>query len=573
MSILEQLGNVISTDVLVVGGGISGIVAALKAREVGVEVTVVDKASVGFGGMSARAGNGLLVLKKDQDIDEYVRYHVENIGRYINDQDMLRRFAEINYKCSRALSDWGVQLTTDKNGDIGYYPLPGAPWFGTGVELNMVPPLKKHAKNSGVKIINNVKISTLFKDGNRVIGAAGFSVINGEYYIFRAKSVVIATAGCGFRVIRMFNGRGEGIKLAWEAGAQMRSAEFGNFFEAVTKETGEQFHGTMPFMYNQKGENIYDKYNTWDAPDITPEMIVGMTKETLEGNGPIYVDMDKKDADMEWKGIGGSGAELNGMTRFFPDKLAWVKRTSERNQEFFNLGRKPEMLVGLHANLGPIRVNIDMQTTVDGLFAVGLDVWIGSAMAGCVPPPGMQRGNSLMHGVTSGFLGGTAAAEYAKKTNEGKVDVSAAENHKNDLIKNMMREEGLDTEELILRMHQVVAKTKYNLYRSEERLKEAISKIDALTEDASNYSAGDPHMLNKGLELQSMLLSAKIAFCSALERRESRGFHFREDYPETDNVNWLKWVLADNVNGELRISTEDIPIDQYKFKPENFRGN
>ena len=568
MSGLEQLGHLIKTDVLVVGGGIGGMVAALRARETGADVTVVDKASVGFAGMPARAGNGLLVLKQNQDIEEYVKYHVTNIGKYINDQNMARKLADINYESTRALMAWGVQVTQDNDGEIGFYPVPGAPWYNTGVELNMMLPLKKQAQKNGISIINNVKVTTLLKDGERVSGASGISVLNGDFYTFSAKAIVLSTAGCAFRLSRMFNARGDGIKLAWDAGAQMRNAEFGNFFEALTKETGESLYGTFTFLHNSKGENLYEKYKTWDSPDISPEIILGMEKEIREGNGPCYVDMDKKDADDSWKVIGGSGAKLAGMTRFFPDKIAWMKKTEEREHEFFDIGRKPEMLVGLHANLGPIRVDTDMKTTVPGLFAVGIDIWNGSAAGGCIPHPGMQRGNGLTLGLVSGYIGGASAGEYISTVSEAKIDYADVKKHKEYLMLNLCREDGANTEDLIHRMHEIVGKTKYNLYRSEQRLLEAIAKIEELSEESQFYAAGDSHMLNKGLELESMLLSAKIAFTSALERKESRGFHFREDYPNIDNEKWLKWVLADNHNGEIKISTENIPIQSYKYRPE-----
>ena len=568
MADTEQFENVISTDVLIIGGGAGGIVGALKAREQGAETVVVDKSFAGFAGMVSRGGNGLLSLKKDSDLDEYVEFHVRNIGNYINNQKLLRKMAEVNYESIHALSGWGVQVTLDAEGELGFWKLPGAPWYNTGVELNMMLPLKKQAQKEGVRFVNYVKITTLLKDtSGRVCGAVGYNLLDGAFTLFKAKAVLLATAGCNFRVARMFVGHGDGIKLAWDAGAQMRGAEFGNSHEIVAAATGESLYGTHAFLYNQDRENLFDKYTKGFAPDVTPDMILGFEREIRDGKGPIYVDLAEKRADEEWNVLGGGGAEFKGLTRFFPDKLAWMGKLAEKEHEFFDLGERPEMTLTLHANLGPVRVDEDFRTTVEGLFTVGILCWNGSAIGGCIGHPGLQRGNGIMHAVTSAWVGGAAVGTYAMSVPETNPDLDFAVSHKKALQSRMAGGGTEDPEDLIKRMHEIVCRTKYSLRRSEARLKEAIQKIDTLWDELPGLAADDPHMLAKSLETEAMLLSAKIAYASALERKESRGYHFREDYPETDNENWLKWVLADNAGGEVRISTEAIPIDTYPVKP------
>jgi len=108
---------------------------------------------------------------------------------------------------------------------------------------------------------------------------------------------------------------------------------------------------------------------------------------------------------------------------------------------------------------------------------------------------------------------------------------------------------------------------KYNLRRSKERLEEAIGMIEKLKGKLPSMHAKDLHYLSKCHEAKSMAICAELTFRAALMRSESRGFHFREDYPERDDNNWLKWIVAKQDNGAMKFSTIPIPIDRYKIKP------
>jgi succinate dehydrogenase/fumarate reductase flavoprotein subunit len=108
---------------------------------------------------------------------------------------------------------------------------------------------------------------------------------------------------------------------------------------------------------------------------------------------------------------------------------------------------------------------------------------------------------------------------------------------------------------------------KYNLRRSKERLEEALAKLDELKDKLHALQAKDLHYLSKCHEVESMALCAELTFKAALMRSESRGFHFREDFPERDDNNWLKWIILKQDDGEINLATQIIPIDRYKIKP------
>lgn len=580
MADLEKYGKVLKTDVLIIGGGMSGLCAALSAREEGVDVLVVEEMTVGFAGMASRAGNGILSLKPDDDIEEYVEYLSRNLGKYLTDQDALRRQASEISPTLYKMREWGVKFTEDENGDIGYWQHIYAPWKNTGIEINCTEVMKRRALKDGVRIKNNVQVTGLLKSGeDQVIGAVGYDIKNGDFYIFRAKAVILACSGCGFRTTRMFNGKGEGIRLAWEAGAKMRNAEYGNMIEVSDVASGESVYGTCAvyispmYVYNQKGENVWNKYVKWKAPDVVHEIILGMEKEYRDGNGPLYIDMEKlaeatEEANREF-------AEVNAGTenyiRFFPEKIHWyIGRVMKREGEYFEHdGGNPIVKPNLHGNEGCVRVDINMKTSLDGLYAVGLDSCGGSAAYGAIPQPFAQRGNGLGMASVTGRIGGMEAGKYVKTVRYMKdVDLHQVEQLKTESFAFLNNDGDIDPHDMIRRIQDAYAPMQYCLRRSDESCRESLNLIEGIKADLPKMKAEDLHGLMICNQTKAMALVIEIAMRSALERKESRGFHYREDYPETDNQNWLKWVIAQKVDGKVSITTEDVPIERYRYRPE-----
>ncbi len=131
----------------------------------------------------------------------------------------------------------------------------------------------------------------------------------------------------------------------------------------------------------------------------------------------------------------------------------------------------------------------------------------------------------------------------------------------------LQRHQGLAPADAIEALQDVTAPIKYNLRRNQERLEKAISVVEDVKEKLPELQAKDLHYLSKCHELKSMVLCAEMTFRAALMRTESRGFHFREDYPERDDRNWLKWIILKREGEKTRVSTEAIPIDKFKVRP------
>ena len=564
---LESLGEVITTDVLVIGGGISGVVAALKAKEEGAEVLIVDKATVGYAGQASRAGNGLWSLGPEHSIDKFVEYRVRKCGDYLCDQELLRKMAEMNFSAIQQLSDWGVNVSKDSDGKIKVWDLHIMPWGQTGVDLDMMKDLAKTVRKRGIKILNKTHISDLIMDGDRVAGAVGFSIEDAKFYIFRAKSVVIATSGTGFRSARMFIGAGDGMALAWRVGAEMRNAEFGNFYDINEERTGESLYGSShTFIYNALGESLHDKYVKWDAPDITIQICLAMEKEVMEGRGPLYCDRDKIEGN--WKMITSKEGVIDGINRLWPRKLNWSKRIHDRIEECgAAMGSRPIVKLCLHGNKGFIKVDHDMRTSVKGLFAVGTDAGDGSSWAGAIPQPFMMRGAGLMQAILLALLGGPTAGRFAKENTLCDADAAQVNQLKSDLFAPLKRDKGVTPEEIIQGMREIMVPTRYNLRRSKERLEEALGLIANVKDKVPSLYAKDPHGLSNAMGARAMPVIGEVSYTAALMRTESRGWHYREDYPARDDKNWSKWIVLKKDGEKIATYTMPIPFERYQIRP------
>jgi succinate dehydrogenase/fumarate reductase flavoprotein subunit len=229
---------------------------------------------------------------------------------------------------------------------------------------------------------------------------------------------------------------------------------------------------------------------------------------------------------------------------------------------------KHPIAVPLHGETSCVKVDHEMKTTLEGLWAIGDTSYAGSAVAGAVAsPPGITPGSGVMFAVISAGWAGPSAARYAAKASAGDPGTVEVKNTRENTFAPLQRKNGADPLEIISVLQDFTAPMKYNLRRSKERLKEALKKFDELKMKLPTLKAKALHYLSKCHEVTSMVLCAELTFRSALMRSESRGFHFREDFPARDDKNWLKWVIARQDGGKMKLSTLPIPISKYKIKP------
>ena len=573
MKDLQALGEVHSTDVLVIGGGLSGLTTAITAKETDpqLDVLVVDKAyaSKGWAGKAARTAGLISFVGKDNDPEEFIKYNLREIGFFLNDQNMLREFAYSSRKLVEHAVVWGVEYKRDEKGEIEVAQWP-FPWVTGGIHPDMCRSLAAYAKRRGVRFLDRVVVAELLKDGERVSGACGFDLGRGTFYIFEAKAVVLACGSQNFDITPLWCSTGAAQAMAFRAGAQMRNAEFGNMgdFARVAPDGRVIYYGVHGGAHTghdhlyAKGENISQKWRPGFHSSYDPQAAYAWYREILAGNGPVFMDMDKFNAH-------GGGGEF---FKFHPEALRRYMRVQQVADYPFDRQLFP-VVPGVISELSCIRINNQAETTVPGLFAVGDASGSGSARAGAVPaPPGKIHGTGLMNALFLGSKGGPGAATHARALASvgvrASVDPAEVYKIKAEVFVPLSRPRGVSARQVIYQVQEAMAPVDYVMIKSEARMKEALGLVAKAREMLGHMCAQDWHELSKCLDARAMVLGAELFFRASLERKESRGFHLREDYPERDDANWLKWVIIRKDGDDMEVTAEPIPFDQYKYQPE-----
>ena len=551
------------TDVLVIGGGFGGLAAAIRIKELAPETTVllVDKQTIGWGGKANKGAGVLWVLAPGDDIEAFVDFHVRNIGIYLNDQELLCAMARESYGAAQKLADWGIKVMKTPAGDLDVNRLPFG-WSLAAADLDMMQPLKNKAAKLGVQLLDKTQMVELLTQDGCVTGAVGFNLLDGRFTVLNAKATILANGDCDFGVMRMWaNACGDGIAAAYNAGAEMRNAEFGNFYDVVNKGTGIPIVFGFNSLYNAQGENISAKYIQGPQPDIPISIILGMEKEVMEGRGPIYIDM----AEFAKPSEGSAGIFQWDRPHFkalFGCEFAKVQQYGPPPAE------KIEVSLGFTGELSPIKVDREMKATLPGLWAIGDTSYAGSAWAGAAEaPPGRLRGSGLMNALIAALIAAPSVAQYSKGTSLSVPDHGETASLEEKIFAPLNRKDGYSASEAIRRIQEAVVPVKYSMRRNKERLEEALSKVTDVQEKLPELFAEDPHGLARCHEASCIALCAEIGFRAALARTESRGWHYREDYPQQDDKNWLKWVIVKKIHENMVITTEPVPIERYKIKP------
>ncbi len=400
------------TDVLIIGGGFGGLAAAIRVKELSPETSVlmVDKQTIGWGGKANKGAGILWILAPGDDIDAFVDFHVKNIGIYLNDQDLLYAMAKESYGAAKKLADWGVNVMKTPEDELDVSHLPFG-WSLAAADLDMMQPLRAKATVLGVRLLDKTQVVDLLKQNDRVTGAVGFNLLDGGFAVLNSKATILANGDCDFGVMRMWaNASGDGIAAAYNAGAEMRNAEFGNFYDVINKGTGIPIVFGYGSLYNAQGENISSKYIKGPQPDIPISIILGMEKEVMEGRGPIYINM------AEFAKSSGDGPGIFRWNRpqfkaLFDLEFAKMKQYGPPPAE------RTEVSLGFTGELSPVKVDCEMKTTLPGLWAIGDTSYAGSAWAGAAEaPPGRLRGSGLMNALIAALLAAPSVVRYSKET-------------------------------------------------------------------------------------------------------------------------------------------------------------
>jgi succinate dehydrogenase/fumarate reductase flavoprotein subunit len=516
-----------NTDVLVVGSGLAGVMAAMKATRVGCEVVLTSKVSL-MSGNSIFAGGGLLAPSEDFTPDDYFRLVMEG-GNQLNDPTLVRVLARRGEGVLRTLEKMGVSL--EKRWKKYWYVRTGTSSRYPGVVLmdRLIRYLREHYIEEGrITALPSTCITELVLDDGRISGARGISRKEGTFVI-NAKSVVLATGGAGAIYKRNDNhGRitGDGYWLALMSGLPLRDMEFVQFYPIGLAEPSLGsviIHNPIPEeakFINAKGEDILGKYDLKSnvaefAMESRDQFTMILTRELEKGT--IYMDCTRVPAE-KWE-------------RWFLNRLARI------NPEFRN--RPFSIAPVAHFFMGGVEIDQHAQTEIPGLFAAG-EVTAG------VHGANREGGNALTECIVFGDIAGESGARYAMQVWQGKTEV-------NGFRGETLFQEDRKRERNFFREIQDLTWTCAGPIRDARFLEEGLSRISEMERRLAVLEAGGRSIgLN---EVKSGLLVSKSIMRASLERRESRGAFFREDFPSTNDTEWLKNIVLklDRERGDFLI--------------------
>ncbi len=558
MGSIDKLDEVITTDVLVIGGGISGMLAAIKAREAVENVLVVDKGGIGWAGQVPLSG-GDCALIRPEEAEGHFKWLIE-MGAHLNNREWTYAFAHDLYGCISEAAKMGLPFWT-ADGDLVALPFHKRYKATHFSPTKLMIKLRQIAARKRVRTLDKVFVTDLVRQDSKIAGAIGFGLVDGKTYIVNAKATVIANGSCRYYAQRHFSvNTGEGVVMAYRAGAQLMNAEFSNTYTYGFKGDIRRRTPLYLFFENLLGERFVERYYPEVKGGAGQEFLDfyriadAMVKEVEAGRGPIYIDF-RKLTDEE-RSIALQSETLP--ARFQPAGRAELLKAIREK-----LGSDPdreriEVELQFVGGQGPIRIDLNCKTTVDGLWAVGDAGSLGSGYTGA-RASGTFGGFGVAFATVSGLKGGQGAGKSAAVSDRVEVDAGEVKRLKARMLAPLGRPGEIDVNEVIYSIHEAMIPVKDNLHREKGRLAEALGKIDSARTSLTRVGAHDYHGLSRYHQAESMALSAEWTLRSALMRRETRGTQHREDYPDRDDKKWLKWIVIEEENGKPRFSTEPVP--------------
>jgi succinate dehydrogenase/fumarate reductase flavoprotein subunit len=501
--------KIFDTDVLVVGGGLAGIFAAVKAKEQGADVILVSKGRVARSGQTPWAtATAVFNPEWGHDLDEWVD-HSYIRGEYLINRDWTETILKDSWDRFNDLQNMGVEFLKEKNGEykreMKKGPSDAILWSVRGIRTgDWAKPLLKHMKKIGVNIVERVTVAELLRKGDQVIGAMGFSADNDDLHTFKAKATVLCAGAGGFKPWEgwpLGDLTADGHVMAYRAGAEITGKEFEDFHPraaATPKTVRMKMHSPI---INAKGEEL-----------SVPGMGMALALEAHAGKAPLT------------KG----GVE--------------IVATSA-------LG------MSVHTVEGVLPVDMECFSGIPGLYVAGDNA------ATCVA--GAQyagMGFATATATSTGTRAGIAAGKFVKQTKAPELPDDEFNRAKEFVMAPILRKGGFSPGWATQLLQNYMMPYFITRVKHGDRLQAVLTFVEFLRDHISEkLFARDQHELRLAHEVKNMIINAEMRLRASLFRTESRGMHYREDFPHRNSPEWLAWVILKKEEGLMKACKKPVP--------------
>ena len=534
----------VQCDVLVVGGGAAGLTAAIEARSRGATVAVACKGKAGRSGntvVAASQFSAVIPYEGSEDSpDQHFRDSLTG-GRGINDETLLRLFVDRAGPRLLEAERLGVKLLRS-NGELVRRTPPGHSYpRGIPVDTSAFPisnagltitlPLRATVERSGVILLDDAPVMKLTTVDGEIRGAQAMDLNRGVLVTIQARAVVVAAGGAGRIFARTNNTRdvcGDSYGLMLDAGADLRDMEFVQFYPSqLTKPFKSvvisSLFGDGAVLRNRHGERFMPSYDPVNEDRATRDiMSQAMFYELQKGNGvegEVYMDCNAVGDEVLQK-------------KYFSLVRDLRKRGVDLARDWVKVAPTT------HFMMGGALVDARCQTTVRGLFAAG-------EAAGGLHGANRLGGNALSDTLVTGGIAGEAAAEYAESASPAPMADSVWE----------PAQEGGSRIDVLEEVRRELRRAMWDgasIVRYEGSLQSALHTVQECASEVRRCSADTAVEAARIEETRLMCLTAESVVLSALARKESRGAHFREDFP-SPSEQWLGSNLIRLTGGELSV--------------------
>ena len=580
-------------DVLVIGAGGAGLRAAIEASAAGVRVGLVCKSLLGKAHTVMAEGGIAAALANVDERDNWKVHFADTMrgGQYVNQWRMAELHAKEAPDRVRELEKWGAVFDRTKDGRIlqrnfGGHRYPRLAHVGDRTGLEMIRTLQDHGVHQGIEVFMEHTILSILKDGDRVVGAFGYERERGRFKIFRAKAIVLATGGIG-RAYKITSNSweytGDGHSLAYEAGAELVDMEFIQFHptgmvwppsvcgilvtEGVRGEGGILTNNQgRRFMFddipeNYRSQTAKDKEEGWrycqgdKNAQRPPELLTRdhvarcIVREIKAGRGSPH---------------GGVYLDIAWIKEKLPNAAEYIKRKLPSMYHQFkqladiDITEQP-MEVGptTHYIMGGVHVDPDTQMSrVPGLFACG-------ECAAGINGANRLGGNSLSDLLVFGKRAGEFAARFARDSGLGRIDNQKVDNVAREALAPFERSAGENPYEIQKDLQELM-QDNVGIVRTESEMQHAVGELQKLKERAQRAGVVGHREFNPGwhtaLDLKNLLTVSEAITRAAIERKESRGAQFREDYPnKDDNFSKRNTMVSRGEDSAMQIRWAPLP--------------